>query len=99
MKVDDSRRYRLSRHADLKTRSEGDILVLPEQAMRLGGSSGEILRLVIEGGSEASIVATLQDRYPDSPDLALEVRRFLERMLENGGIIRIDANEPPMKRP
>ena len=93
MNLDKTRPLTLSRHADLKTRDEGDVLVLPEQAIRIGGSGGEILRLVIEGGTGASILARMQDRYPESADLESEVCHFLERMLTNGGIIQLDSPE------
>jgi pyrroloquinoline quinone biosynthesis protein E len=39
----------LSPHAAVKVRAEGELLVLPERALRLGGSGGEILRLVGSG--------------------------------------------------
>ena len=52
MSLDLDRRILLSRHAALKTRADGDVLVLPERAIRLGGSGGEILRLFCEDGQE-----------------------------------------------
>lgn len=91
--LDTTRRLRLSKHAELKTRAEGDILVLPEQAIRLGGSGGEILRLVSRGETAASITATLLERYPDSAEVASEVRQFLEAMLANGGILHSGASD------
>ena len=86
-----TREYGLSKHADLKTRPEGEILVLPEQAIRVGGSGGEILRLVIEDGNEESIIEAMQLRYPEARELQSEVRRFLEDMVENGGLTRIET--------
>jgi len=91
MSLDMSRRLRLSKHADLKTRREGDILVLPERAIRIGGSGGEILRLVVEGETETSVLATMRNRYPGTSSIDAQVRDFLAQMLEIGGIVQVDA--------
>lgn len=102
MSLDPSRSVGLSKHAELKTRKDGSVLVLPERAIRLGGSGAEILRLVIEQRRIASILSTMHARYPDSSDtsdtsdasdnsdsseVATEVMRFLEEMLSLGGIV------------
>ena len=80
----------LSRHAALKQREGQDILVLPERAMRLGGSGGEILRACNGKRSDAEIIQELNARFPDSDGLEIEVRRFLQEMLELGGLERSD---------
>ena len=90
MSLELSRSLGLSRHADLKTRKDGTVLVLPERAIRLGGSGAEILGLVAEGRSGGSVLATMSDRYSDSPELASEVLAFLEEMLRLGGIVCLD---------
>jgi hypothetical protein len=104
MSLDPSHAVGLSRHAELKTRRDGSVLVLPERAIRLGGSGAEILRLVTEQRYVASILSTMHDRYPDSSDtfdtldtseVATEVMRFLEEMLRLGGIV--DLGECPEK--
>ena len=77
----------LSRHADLKTRAEGDVLVLPERALRLGGSGGEILRLCDGLRRGHAIVAAMRDRYPESPVIETEIIDFLEEMFALGGIV------------
>lgn len=82
-------RYRLSRHAALKTRADGDVLVLPEQAIRLGGSGGEILRLCGEGRTVDELVAALGARYPDAEGLDAEVARFLAEMRALGGVVTL----------
>ena len=79
-------RYKIARHAALKRRTHGEVLVLPEQAIRLGGSSVEILRLCIEPRSVHEIEAILSERYPDETGLASEVERFLTEMLALGGV-------------
>jgi hypothetical protein len=93
MSLDPSRSVGLSKHAELKTRKEGSILVLPERAIRLGGSGAEILRLVTDQRKIESILSTMHARYPDSSDtseVATEVLRFLEEMLSLGGIVELD---------
>ena len=92
MSLDPSRSLGISRHADLKTRTDGSILVLPERAIRLGGSGAEILRLVAEHRSVGSVLRAMGDRYPDSPDLASLVLGFLEQMLSLGGIVDLDEH-------
>lgn len=84
-------RVGLSPHADLKSRAEGEILVLPEQAIRVGGSGAEILRLVEKETTVGSLLETLRRRYPDSPDLEAEVLGFLTGMIEARAIIRLEA--------
>ena len=86
MSLDASLSLALSKHADLKTRAEGDILVLPERAIRIRGSGGEILRLVIEGGSAYSIGVAMRKRYPESNEIESDVLDFLQQMLDAGGI-------------
>lgn len=87
---------RLSRHADLKTRREGDILVLPERAVRLAGSGGEILRLCTIPRSEDDIVAAIRLRYPESAEVDREVREFLGQMLRIGALVACeDAGDDP----
>lgn len=81
----------LSPHAALKTRADEEILVLPERAIRLRGSSGEILRLCKERRSARDVIAEMQLRYPNTPQIGAEVGRFLSEMLETGGLI----TEPP----
>jgi len=83
--------FDLSRHAALKTRRDGDVLVLPERAIRLGGSGSEILRLCEGGRARNEIVAEMQARYPETPEIEPEVDRFLADMLELGGLVRAPA--------
>ncbi len=90
-RLDPTRRLALSRHAELKTRFHGDVLVLPERAIRLGGSGAEILRLCGGGRSADAIVAALRERYPERPELEREVLGFLARMLDLGGLVEPEA--------
>lgn len=88
-------RISLSRHADLKRRAAGAILVLPEQAIRLQGSGAEILALCDGTRDRDAILASLAARYPDTPELPDELDRFLGEMLEMGGIECHTAGEAP----
>ena len=90
MSLDLSCSLGISRHADLKTRADGSVLVLPERAIRIGGSGAEILRLVAEDRTIESVLTAMGDRYPDSPEIAAEVRGFLEEMLALGGVVCLD---------
>jgi hypothetical protein len=90
MSLDPSCSLGISRYADLKTRKAGSVLVLPERAIRLGGSAAEILHLVAERRTVGSVLSTMRERYPDSPEISSEVLGFLENMLELGGIVELD---------
>ena len=83
----------LAPHAALKHRAQGDVLVLPEQAIRLGGSGAEILRLCDERRTSQELVKILRARYPDAEGLEGEVTRFVDEMLSLGGLVRIDPGE------
>lgn len=73
-------RLQLSRHAALKSRHHGDVLVLPERAIRLGGSGGEILRLFDRPRTTNEAAAELRARYPANAEIAAEVGAFVARM-------------------
>jgi len=88
----DPRPLRLSRHAALKSRRAGDVLVLPERAIRLGGSGGEILRAVDSARSADAVVAAMQARHPDDPAVEGDVREFLARMTALGAVVHADAS-------
>lgn len=85
-------RLDLARHAALKTRPGGDVLVLPERAIRVAGTGGEILRIVQGGHRRAEILEEMRRRYPGTPEIDAEVEAFLAEMLELGGIARVDAS-------
>ena len=83
--------YALSRHADLKHRAQGDVLVLPERAIQLSGSGGEILALCDGTRTRDEIVRVLAERYPGTAGLAEEVERFLAEMSGLGGLALVDG--------
>ena len=91
-----SRSLGISKHADLKTRKDGSILVLPERAIRLGGSGAEILRLVAEKRKVEAVLDAMRARYPDASDslesspMTTEVLRFLEEMLGLCALVDLD---------
>lgn len=80
------RRLRISRHAALKSRRQGDVLVMPERAIRLGGSGGEILRLLDRPRSPSELVARLRQRYPANERVAEETLAFLAQMQRIGAL-------------
>lgn len=61
----------------------GDLLLMPERAVRLSGAGGRILRLCDGSRTVADIVAELGETFPDAP-LADEVPAFLERVRAEG---------------
>ncbi len=83
-------RLRLSRHAALKQRGPADVLVLPERALRLGGSGGEILRLFDRPRTQDEVVAAMRGRYAGADsgpaDVASEVARFIAQMERAGAL-------------
>lgn len=85
-------RFALSRHAALKLRAQGHVLVLPERAIRLEGSGGEILELVDGTRTQNEITAVLDQRYPGTEGLAAEVDRFLDEMIALGGVVPLDGS-------
>ena len=97
MSLDLDRPITLWRHAALKTRRDGDVLVLPERAIRLGGSSSEILRLCGDGRTGQEIVSAMRSRYPETDGIDTEVITFLEEMLALGGLVGAehDVGESP----
>jgi hypothetical protein len=91
--LDPTQPLTLARHADLKSRTDGLVLVLPERALRIGGSGAEILGLISEGGSANDVIAALHARYPEAPSMETEVLAFLEEMLALGGLAPRAARE------
>lgn len=85
---------RLSPHAALKSRGRSDILVLPERAIRLAGSGGEILRLFEEPCSADEAGARLRARYPASPGVEEEVGAFVARMHAAGALVASTTSAP-----
>lgn len=85
----------LSRHAALKSRRDGDVLVLPERAIRVGGSGGEILALCEQPRSADAVVEAIRARYPEAPEIETQVRAFLDEMLAAGGIVRVEPAAGP----
>lgn len=80
-------RLQLSRHAALKSRHHGDVLVLPERAIRLGGSGGEILRLFDRPRTANEAAAELSARYPANGEIAAEVAAYVARMRALGALV------------
>lgn len=88
---DADERLRLSRHAALKRRGEAEVLVLPERALRLGGSGGEILRAFDRPRTQGEVVAAMRQRYAGSDAVATEVGQFIAQMIRTGALERAGA--------
>lgn len=84
-------RLALSPHAALKARRQGEVLVLPERAIRLGGSGGEILREFGRARALGEVAAALAARYPTSEGIEQEVARFAEQMRRLGALVEVGA--------
>ncbi|MEM7409708.1 MAG: pyrroloquinoline-quinone synthase PqqC [Myxococcota bacterium] len=68
------------------------MVVLPERAVRLGGSGREILSLCDGQRSAIEIVDTLRARHPDVDQLADDVHAFLGEMTRLGVLVAPDAD-------
>ena len=88
----------LSPHSSLKRRAEAEILVLPERAIRLGGSGPQILRLCDGTRSGQEVVEAMRERYPSDPEIEAEIIGFLEEMYAIGGLILGSAGTPGASR-
>jgi pyrroloquinoline-quinone synthase len=60
------------------------LVVLPERAVKLGGSGREILALCDGRRRAVDVVATLRERHPEVPGLADDVHEFLGEMRRLG---------------
>jgi pyrroloquinoline-quinone synthase len=87
-------RPRLAPHALLRDEPDGSrIVVLPERAVRIGGSGGEILSLCDGRRTGAEVALVMHERHPDAPSAGDDVHGFLEQ-LDRSGALRFDP-EPP----
>jgi pyrroloquinoline-quinone synthase len=72
---------RLASHAQLRDEEEGQtLIVLPERAVRLGGSGREILDLCDGERTAVDIARTLCGRHPDLEAIWDDVHHFIEQM-------------------
>jgi pyrroloquinoline-quinone synthase len=76
----------LSRHALLRTDEPGAeaLVVLPERAVKLGGSGREIVSLCDGRRTTDEVIAELRERHPAVEGLGDDVYAFVDRMLELG---------------
>ena len=88
MNIEPAQTWTLSPHGDLKRRGGDRILVLPERAIRIGGSGAEILELLLEPHTSNELVAALRARYPGDDAVEDAAVEFLEEMIELGGVVR-----------
>jgi pyrroloquinoline-quinone synthase len=78
----------LSRAAQARFDDPEPMVVLPERAVKLGGSGIEILRLCDGERSALDVVATLSKAHPEAPHLADDVHDFLDEMVKLGVLER-----------
>jgi len=79
-------RPRLARRAQLRNDPDDPMLVLPERAVRLNGSGGEILALCDGKRSAREIADALRKRHPDVQNIENDVHHFLAEMRRLGAL-------------
>lgn len=86
------RRPRFSRHAELRTETTPDqvLVVLPERAVRLNASGREILEMCDGAHSAGEIARALGSRHPEIEQVESDVHHFLEQM-ERVGVLEVAA--------
>jgi len=77
---------RLVDHALLREEQSETLLVLPERALRIGGSGAEILALCDGERSGLEVAAALRARHPDAPGIEQEVHEFLGELFAKGAL-------------
>ncbi len=83
---------RLARAAQARLDDAEPMVVLPERAVKLGGSGVEILRLCDGERNALAIVAALRERHPDAEHLGDDVHDFLDEMVRLGVLERPGAD-------
>ena len=76
-------RPRLSLHAQLRSEDESCLVVLPERAVRLGGSGQEILAACDGERSVEEVAAEMRRLRPEVDGIEADVYEFLEQMEGN----------------
>jgi len=77
-------RPRLSPHAQLREEPDGAVVVLPERAVKIGGSGGEILGLCDGERMTCEIAAAFRAKHPDAPSAGDDVHDFIDEMRRAG---------------
>lgn len=79
---------RLVEHAQLREEGAETLLVLPERALRIGGSGAEILALCDGARSGIEVAAALRSRHPGAGEGKLEdeVHDFLGELFAQGAL-------------
>jgi len=83
-------RFRLAPHARVRfdEAEQKTLVVLPERAVKLGGSGREILDCCDGSLRSTGVAARLRERHPDVPGLEEDVHAFLASMEELGVLER-----------
>ena len=83
------RRPRLSPHAKLRQEADGPMVVLPERAVRLGGSGPSILEACDGEHTAEEVAAALRLCHPEAEHIESEVHEYLAEM-ESVGVLVSD---------
>jgi len=80
-------RPRLADHALLRDEADGSqLVVLPERAVRIGGSSGEILSLCNGERTGNDIALAMGQRHPEAASVGDDAHEFLTEMAATGAL-------------
>jgi pyrroloquinoline-quinone synthase len=77
-------RPRLSAHAQLRDDPDGAMLVLPERAVKVGGSGSEILALCDGEAMTRDIAAAFAAKHPDAESASDDAHDFIDEMRKAG---------------
>jgi pyrroloquinoline-quinone synthase len=77
---------RLSRHAQPRLDDPEPMLVLPERALKLGGSGREIVALLDGTRSTGCVAAILAERHGHQAGVAASVHDFIDELTELGAL-------------
>jgi pyrroloquinoline-quinone synthase len=77
-----------ARAAQARLDDREPLVVLPERAVKLGGSAREILALVDGKRSAIEIAAAVRERHPEIEHVADDVHDFLDEMVKLGALER-----------
>ena len=89
--MEGARHPKLARGCKLRTREDGDYLLMPESMLRMNRTGCEILKRCDGAHTVEQIVAELQTVYAgaDAQKLSVEVDSFLSRLKERLVIVEV----------
>lgn len=66
---------------------EAHVLLYPEGMVKLNGSAGEILAVCDGERSVADIIAVLEKKFPETPDIGADIIEFLTTARANQWLV------------